>query len=97
MSVQGELVQNTGSVGNCSRAQSANASAVLVSAVEGEDVIPMNCEGKQCQLALHTFATMIPYATALASALSPPKSAIPFGDFKPFHFSTQIRVAFLYI
>jgi len=54
----------------CSRAQASNASAVLVSAVEGNDVVPMNCQGKQCKLALHTFASMIPYAAAKVDLLS---------------------------
>lgn len=49
----------------CSRAQSSNAAAVIVSAVEGESVDQMDCIGGECNLPLQIFPTMIPYDQAV--------------------------------
>lgn len=49
----------------CSRAQVANAGAVIVSSLPGQQLEPMTCSGSECSLPLTTFATMIPYKNAV--------------------------------
>eukprot|EP00884_Botryococcus_braunii_P002886 jgi/Botrbrau1/12599/Bobra.0169s0127.1 len=48
------------------KAQAANASAVIISSVPGQDVVKMECENvKECEIPLNISATQIPYTVAV--------------------------------
>lgn len=49
----------------CSAAQAANATGVVVSAQPGSDVEQMGCTGRECDLPLKIWATMLPFREAL--------------------------------
>ena len=52
-------------VATCSAAQAANATGVVISAEPGSDVEQMDCNGRECDLPLQIWATMLPYHEAL--------------------------------
>ena len=52
----------------CSAAQVANASGVLFSPLPGQDVEQMTCHGRECDLPLTIWASMVPRSMASAIA-----------------------------
>lgn len=62
----------------CSAAQAANASGVVISAEPGSDVEQLGCDGRECDLPLSIWATMLPYHAALLIREVHQEAALPF-------------------